>query len=316
MNSHLPQVELFCPTPAPLIAMTTDGLPLKLVVEATRGAVIAVHAAGGLARGHAQALRLLRAAEGLCRSAVAVLQTDSSDPKKAWKAKGTGKGATEAREAEGTGQGAKVARGAKDNDKKDIGKRMDKDSDVNMVAKPGEPGAQPRRRRRRRRRRGRAPTGVVAFDPGFDDSWADGIHIPAPAQAIALPLSAVAGVEESPILDDADVRRRRPLVARRSRTPPGTVSEASMSSGSKPAAAIASGTSIVALPVGHVATIKGLVSRPELDGILVLLEAMDFTSGRWICRVNGGETLRILPEKLVPVPLQDQEMLRLRFDSS
>ena len=146
--------------------MTTDGLPLKLVVEATRGAVIAVHAAGGLARGHAQALRLLRAAEGLCRSAVAVLQTDSSDPKKAWKAKGTGKGATVAREAEGTGKGAKVARGAKDNDKKDTGKRMDKDSDVNMVAKPGEPGAQPRRRRRRRRRRGRAPTGFVAFDPG------------------------------------------------------------------------------------------------------------------------------------------------------
>jgi len=167
--------------------MTTDGLPLKLVVEATRGAVIVVHAAGGLARGHAQALRLLRAAEGLCRSAVAVLQADGSDPKKAWEAKGTGKG-------------AKVAREAKDNDKKDTGKSMGKDSEVNMVAKPGEPGAQPRRRRRRRRRRGRAPTGVVASVPGFDDSWADGIHIPAPAQAIALPLGADAGVEKSHFL--------------------------------------------------------------------------------------------------------------------
>ena len=47
---------------------------LRLAVEAARGAVIAVHAAGGLARGHVQALRLLRAAEGLCRSAVVVLQ--------------------------------------------------------------------------------------------------------------------------------------------------------------------------------------------------------------------------------------------------
>ncbi len=56
--------------------MATAGLSLKLVVEASRGAVIAVHAAGGLARGHVQALRLLRAAEGLCRSAVAVLQAD------------------------------------------------------------------------------------------------------------------------------------------------------------------------------------------------------------------------------------------------
>jgi len=90
----------------------------------------------------------------------------------------------------------------------------------------------------------------------------------------------------------------------------------SVSKATEPVAAIASVTSFVALLVGHVATIKGLVSRPELDGVPVLLEAMDFTTGRWICRVNGGETLRILPEKLVPVPLQDQEMLRLRYDSS
>ena len=86
-----------------------------------------------------------------------------------------------------------------------------------------------------------------------------------------------------------------------------------MSKATEPFAAIASVTSFVALLVGHVATIKGLVSR---HGVPVLLEAMDFTSGRWICRVNGGGTLRILPEKLVPVPLQDQEMLRLRYDSS
>ena len=58
--------------PALLIAMATAGLSLKKPVEASRGAVIAVHAAGGLARSHVQALRLLGAAEGLCRSAVAL----------------------------------------------------------------------------------------------------------------------------------------------------------------------------------------------------------------------------------------------------
>ena len=110
------------PPPALLIAMVPDGLSLKLVVEASRGAVIAVHAAGGLARGHVQALRLLRAAEGLCRGAVAVLQADGS---KSEKTKGM----------------------SKDKDKKDTGKGQGKDSDVGMGVAPKEPGAQPRRRR-------------------------------------------------------------------------------------------------------------------------------------------------------------------------
>ena len=56
-----------------------------------------------------------------------------------------------------------------------------------------------------------------------------------------------------------------------------------------------------ALLVGNVATIKGLVSRPELDGVPVLLESLDSTSGRWICLVKGGEKMNILPQKLVPV---------------
>ena len=51
-----------------------SAVELKLIVEAARAATLAVHAAAGLARGHPQPLRLLRAAEGLCRSAVAVIQ--------------------------------------------------------------------------------------------------------------------------------------------------------------------------------------------------------------------------------------------------
>ena len=58
--------------------MATAG-ELKLAVEASRAALIAVHAAAGLTRGQKQALRLLRAAEGLCRSAVAVIQGTVSD---------------------------------------------------------------------------------------------------------------------------------------------------------------------------------------------------------------------------------------------
>ena len=245
--------------------MATAGLSLKLVVEASRGAVIAVHAAGGLARGHVQALRFLRAAEGLCRSAVAVLQAVDSK-----KTKGKGK----------------------DNDKKDTGKGKGKDSDEGMGVAPTVPGAQPRRRRRGRARAAAAPAVV----PEFDDSWADGVRVAAPpAQPLALPLRAAAGEEGGPPLDDAAVRGRRPLIVRRS----GSRSPRRLSP--DPAAALSS----LALLAGRVATIKGLVSRPELD-----------TSVRWICHVKGGEQLRILPEKPVPNAENGQKFSRLRDDSS
>jgi len=165
--------------------MATAGLSLKLVVEASRGAVIAVHAAGGLARGHVQALRLLRAAEGLCRGAVAVLQADGS-------------------------KGEKTKGVSKDKDKKDTGKGKGKgkDSDEGMGVAPKELGAQPRRRRR-----GRAPAvAAPVVVPEFDDSWADEVRVAPPAQLVALPLRAAAGDEVGPPLGDVALRGRLSFV--------------------------------------------------------------------------------------------------------
>ena len=48
----------------------------RAALAAARGASLAVHAAAGLARGSA-AIRLLRAAEGLCRTATAVLEAEA-----------------------------------------------------------------------------------------------------------------------------------------------------------------------------------------------------------------------------------------------
>ena len=263
--------------------MATAGLSLKLVVEASRGAVIAVHAAGGLARGHVQALRLLRAAEGLCRGAVAVLQADGS-------------------------KGEKTKGVSKDKDKKDTGKGKGKgkgkDSDEGMGVAPKEPGAQPRRRRR-----GRAPdvaAPVVVSE--FDDSWADEVRVAPPAQLVALPLRAAAGDEVGPPLGDVALRGRRPLVARRSGTRSPRRSYPLLCAAAEPLP--------LALLAGHVAIIKGLVSRPELEGVLVVLDVLDKNSGRWICYVNGGEKLRILPEKLVPIAEDSQKFSRLRYDNS
>ena len=143
--------------------MATAELSLKWVVEASRGAVIAVHAAGGLARGHVQALRLLRAAEGLCRSAVAVLQ--ASDSKKT---KGIGK----------------------DKDQRDLGKGKGKDSDVGMGIVPPQPVAQPRRRRRGRARAAAAP----AAAPEFGDILAGEVAVAPRPQVLALPLRAAPAV--------------------------------------------------------------------------------------------------------------------------
>ena len=71
-----------------------------------------------------------------------------------------------------------------------------------------------------------------------------------------------------------------------------------------------------ALLAGQVATIKGLLSRPDLEDVLVVLDEQDVLSGRWICHVKGGEKVRILPEKLVPIAEDGQKLSRLRYDNS
>ena len=101
-----------------------------------------------------------------------------------------------------------------------------------------------------------------------------------------------------PVESDAAVRGRRPLVARRSgsRSP-----RRASPKGAGSAAAAAAAAPPPALLVGRVAIIQGLVSRPELDHALVDLKKFDSSAGRWICSTQGGEQLRILPEKLKPI---------------
>ena len=53
--------------------MAASAPGMRAALEATRGATLAVHAAAGLARPCQHAARLLRAAEGLCRTATAIL---------------------------------------------------------------------------------------------------------------------------------------------------------------------------------------------------------------------------------------------------
>ncbi len=120
----------------------SDAAPLRLAIEATRGAAIAAHAAAGLARGQAQALRLLRAAEGLCRGAVATLRAAEVAKKK----------------------GGSVGKGKEDKDK----------GTGDNLAGTTEPALPPAQRGRRRWRRPRSrAAGTCAAVELDDDGWAD-----------------------------------------------------------------------------------------------------------------------------------------------
>ncbi|CAK0893365.1 unnamed protein product [Prorocentrum cordatum] len=62
-------------------ALTPKAAGLRHAEEAARGALLAAHAAAGLAAGHSPAgVRLLRAAEGLLRAAVAGLRSPAAEP--------------------------------------------------------------------------------------------------------------------------------------------------------------------------------------------------------------------------------------------
>ena len=73
----------------------------KVAVETARAATMAVHAAAGCARQFGQAVRLLRAAEALCRSATALLTMPLSSPPPA--AVGPGPAALRSRRQRGRG---------------------------------------------------------------------------------------------------------------------------------------------------------------------------------------------------------------------
>ena len=66
---------------ASVAAARAELLSLRTALEAARSGALTAHAAAGLARPHCQkACRALRAAEGLCRSAAALLRDFPTPP--------------------------------------------------------------------------------------------------------------------------------------------------------------------------------------------------------------------------------------------
>ena len=262
---------------------TIAQVPLKLLLALTRGACLAAHAAGASARGH-RAARLLRAAEGLCRSAAALLQLPDDASTSKGKAKESGKDRTPK--------------------KKEQPKQSEKDTDLDKDTAQKTPGAKRRRPRRRSAPAAELPP-AEDKDVDFDDLWADEASAAPRPLAHQKQSSASANL---PATTSAPAKTRPP-----SATPPNTElgwgkpgatritdRPSSACGGVTGDAAAAPASAEPALLAGAFAWAQGLKGRPELNGGFFWLERHDPEADRWECQTGSGDWLRLRPANLAP----------------
>ena len=239
-----------------------------------------MHAAGASARGH-RAARLLRAAEGLYRSAAALLQL----PDDATTSKGKAK--------EGDQEGKPK--------KKEQPKQSEEDKALDMDEEQKTPGA-----RRRRRRRRNAPAAELLptenKDVDFDDRWAVEASEPPTSRlqssaAANLPATAASAETRppSPTLPSTEEGLGKPGATRITDGP------SSARGGVTGEAAAASAKTPPALLAGDFACAQNLHSRPELNGEFFQLERHDRTADRWVCHSGSGKQFRLRPANLAPL---------------
>ncbi|CAK0797485.1 unnamed protein product [Prorocentrum cordatum] len=157
---------------------------LRRAEEAARGALLAAHAAAGLAAEHSRdGVRLLRAAEGLLRAAVAGLRSPAAEPP----APVPGAAAAPARRRRRRGRGGRGGGAAGPGDGADEDRAGGGEAVGDHVMEDATGGG---RRQRRRRRPQPAPVGLPladvaagpaagqdAFEDELNDEWADGLTV-------------------------------------------------------------------------------------------------------------------------------------------
>ena len=146
---------------------------------------------------------------------------------------------------------------------------------------------------------------AALFDPAvqeIDDEWAGSAPIIGPMPCPGDPACVLPGAT-------SDIGRWRPrvLVARRSgsRSPRGVDYR-------QPASISAEASPLVK---GHIASIVGLETRPDLSSTFVLLVEWDAGACRWVCRTTTNEQVRIKPEKLQSLNAAHQVSARQKFDA-
>ena len=270
----------------------------KHAVAASRGAVLAVHASAGLAvQVSREAERLLRASEGLARAAVACLERANRNLDAA-----TGDSNSSGPQRHVGASSPQPEMKMKNSNKRSKKKKKDMDLDVvekdKMLGKVASNGD------------AFQPSGpaaplcadAVAFGPaeapigwsdGLDDRWADGLTV-----SPTVPLSAA-----------GDAAKRRTLKPRRSST------RSPRRGGSRSPPPSTTTPQSGHLAVGRIAVIRELESRPELCGQRTrLLELAQ--NGRWVCELQNGQRVRIVPEKLAGLPGGSQVLADVQFRES
>ena len=271
------------------MAQTSTPMPAsvrKHAVAASRGSVLALHAAAGLAVPVSrEAERLLRASEGLARAAVACLE-QANRRQVASPGGAIGAGGVSSATHEKKKNSRKRSKLKKDMDLDTV--ELDKvqgEVKTTLRAVLSGPAAS---------LNASAMEFVpIASSPEFDDGWAD-----------SLP-QTFGPTKPLPVVSDA--RKPRVLKPQRSstRSPRREEDHTPSTSAAAPLP--------VALEAGRIAALRDLDSRPELIGQKVRLIEKDAASGRWICALSTDERIRVLPGKLAGLHTGIQELAEKQF---
>jgi hypothetical protein len=291
----------------------------QTALAVVRGLRLAVHSAAGLTKDvDIEAMRLLRVIEGLVITVAGRLQSlgrcaslAAGAPAAAAAAEAAAAAAASTGEPGGgktnnqlpTDDGKSKKAGKKKKKKKESPK--EKDAEMGIAAVPV----------------ASAPLSgdAAIFTPSQDglmDEWADSLPTvfgPTPAPIGFVDSSPIGPPPAAAIAALAALRvpgpRPRPLVARKSGTPP-------RKCGLGEPEPLPERITASPLLAGSIAAVVGLTSRPDLEGSYVELLEFDSAASRWICRTAKKEQVRLVPEKLQSFqPGLFQQLARSKFET-
>ena len=267
----------------------------KPAIAAVRGSILTLHAAAGLATPVSrEACRMLRASEGLARSALALLEATAKQPAASPAGQPDCGAKRSGRSLPGTASPATTG-GKKGKGKGKGGSRQAEAPSGNSPAS---------------RSWVSAPSGALPMDLGAadlsDDEWADtavlrGPRPPGGGACANDPEgswrdshSVVVGPAVAPPGWRAEQRGPPPGFALRT-----SARRTSSRSPRREAEAQPPATSAPPLVRGQPVSLQLLTSRPELNGERARLVELDSAAGRWVVQLLGsGVKVRVPPEKL------------------
>ena len=237
----------------------------RAVLQTARGAILATHAAAGAAWNvDKDAARLIRGAEGLLRSAVGVLELAGREvPGPRQSRAGVAPGPVPA--GDGSGGGGGGGDDAEMGDKKSQKKKKKKQRKTKAMSEGGMDEAK------------QLPS-AGGGGSTLADEWADGLVAHGPFLPQVDPVVAVDPVVDAKL--EGPVTRILKAHASRERSPHGRVSSR--------------------LPIaGGSYVLRGLESKPMLNGAKVEVLEFHKARDRWSVRLESGVVLCVKPEVLV-----------------